>query len=92
MAKFVSAHITTCMTRQDIDRLIRRFLNEGTDKVRLVRMQSDTIEGRMVCEWEAEDKESVVTWLSQRNVRFRGNEEWIIKIQMETVDGKLVKL
>ncbi|NKB24387.1 MAG: hypothetical protein GKR87_08440 [Kiritimatiellae bacterium] len=89
MSKFVSAHITTCMTRQDVDKLVKRFIRESDEQIQSIRVLCDTVAGRMLCEWEAPDQDSLVTWLSKRNVRIRGSDEWIIPVQMEAVEGDL---
>lgn len=89
MPLFLSCHITTCMTRQDVDKLIKRFMRESDDTVRSLRVLCDTIAGRMLCEWKATDQETLVTWLNKRNVRIRGNDEWIIRVQMEGINGEL---
>ncbi|MSS71327.1 MAG: hypothetical protein EXS64_07540 [Candidatus Latescibacteria bacterium] len=90
MPKFITAHITSCMTRQDVERLVKRFAEESSDGVRNLRTQCDTVLGRMVCEWEAPDREALVRWLAGRNVRFRGQEEWVMHVQMELAEGKIV--
>jgi hypothetical protein len=90
--KFVSAHIIACMTRQDVEKLVKRFVEESGHEVRSLRVQCDTVLGRMVCEWEAPDKETLVKWLERCNVRFRGNDEWVMRVQIEAIDGTVVTL
>ena len=92
MPKFISVHVTSCMTRQDVQKLARRFALEGTGDVKSIKVQCDTVAGRMICEWEATNQDSLTDWLATRNVRFRSGEEWIAKIQIETVDGEVVAL
>ena len=65
MAKFVSVHIIACMTRQDVERLLVRFATEKSDGVKNLRVQCDTLSGRMVCEWEAPDRDTLVKWLKK---------------------------
>jgi hypothetical protein len=89
MPRFVTAHITSCMTRQDLDKLVKRFMSESTQGVKNIRTYCDTMAGRMVCEWEAPDQATLVDWLKKRNVRFRGEDEWIMLVQMEAVDGQM---
>ncbi|MBI1926406.1 hypothetical protein HYR99_19455 [Candidatus Poribacteria bacterium] len=91
MSKFVSAHIIACMTRQDVERLVKRFAAEESDGVKNLRVQCDTVSGRMVCEWQAPDISTLVEWLKKRNVHFRGGGEWIMRVQLEAVEGKMVK-
>ena len=92
MPKFLTTHVTSCMTRQDVEKLTKRFLAESSGDIKIQRVQCDTLEGRMICEWEAPDKETLVGWLEKRNVRFRSDQEWAIRVQMETRDGKIVVL
>lgn len=89
MPRFISAHVTTCMTRQDLDRLLKRLLREATAEVKLLHVNCDTVSGRMVCEWEAENQDDLVAWLGKRNVRFRGQEEWCMRVQLESRDGQI---
>ena len=87
--RYITAHITSCMTRQDLEKLVRRFVTESSDGVTNRRVQCDTVAGRMVCEWEAPDSDALKAWLAKRNVRFRGADEWIITVQMEAVEGRM---
>jgi hypothetical protein len=87
--RLITAHITSCMTRQDLEKLVRRFMTESDGGVKSVRVQCDTMAGRMICEWEAPDSDTLTKWLAKRNVRFRSSEEWIMTVQMEAVEGKM---
>ena len=90
MSKFVSAHIIACMTRQDVARLLKRFREEGNAEVRNTRILCDTLSGRMVCEWEARDRVTLVEWLKKCNVQLRGTGEWVMAVQYESIDDALV--
>lgn len=92
MPKFVSAHIIACMTRQDVEKLVRRFAEESSDGVKNLRVQCDTMLGRMICEWEAPDVGTLVKWLEKRNVRFRGSDEWVMRVQLEAAEGVMAVL
>ena len=92
MSKFISAHIIACMTRQDVEKLVQRFADEASDGVKNLRVQCDTVSGRMVCEWQAPDMNTLVAWLKQRNVHLRGGGEWVMRVQLEAVEGRMVKL
>ena len=78
------------MTRQDVARLLKRFKAEENADVRNIRVLCDTLSGRMVCEWEARDRVVLVEWLKQCNVQIRGTGEWVMAVQYESVDDKLV--
>ena len=88
--RFVSAHAIACMTRQDVDRLLKRFQEESNEDVSNIRVLCDTLSGRMVCEWEAPDKLTLIEWLKQCNVQLRGTGEWVMSVQYESVDDQLI--
>ncbi len=90
MSKFVSVHIIACMTRQDVARLLNRFRENENTEVSNTRILCDTLSGRMVCEWEARDRITLVEWLKKCNVHLRGTGEWIMAVQYESVDDELV--
>ena len=88
--RFVSAHVIACMTRQDVTRLLKRFQEEANDDVRNVRILCDTLSGRMVCEWDARDRLTLIEWLKKCNVQLRGTGEWVMSVQYESVGDTLV--
>lgn len=88
--RFVSAHAIACMTRQDVARLLKRFQEEGNEDVSNIRVLCDTLSGRLVCEWEARDKLTLIEWLKKCNVQLRGTGEWIMTVQYESVGDQLV--
>lgn len=83
-------HAIACMTRQDVARLLQRFQEEGNDDVSNIRVLCDTLSGRLVCEWEARDKLTLIEWLKKCDVQLRGTGEWIMTVQYESVDDQLV--
>ncbi len=88
--RYVSVHAIACMTRQDVTRLLQRFQEEGNEDVSNIRVLCDTLSGRMLCEWEARDKLTLIEWLKKCNVQLRGTGEWIMTVQYESVDDQLV--
>ena len=88
--RFVSAHAIACMTRQDVARLLKRFQEEANDDVSNIRVLCDTLSGRMVCEWEARNRLTLIEWLKKCNVQIRGTSEWVMAVQYESVGDKLV--
>jgi len=77
------------MTKQELEKLINRLLEDSSNDIKLTRCNCDTVSGRMVCEWEAGDAESLRKWLSHKNIQFRGESEWLMKVQLE-VQGKVL--
>ena len=90
--RFVSAHAIACMTRQDVARLLKRFQEEANDDVSNIRVLCDTLSGRMVCEWEARNRLTLIEWLKKCNVQIRGTSEWVMAVQYESVGDELVAL
>ena len=88
--RFVSAHAIACMTRQDVARLLKRFQEEANDDVSNIRVLCDTLSGRMVCEWEARNRLTLIEWLKKCNVQIRGTGEWVMAVQYESVGDELV--
>ncbi len=87
--RFVSAHAIACMTRQDVARLLKRFQKEKTADVSNIRVLCDTLSGRMLCEWEARDRVTLIEWLKKCNVQIRGTGEWVMTVQYESVGDEL---
>ena len=85
MPKFISAHVTTQITRQQIEQLVKRFAEAASGGIRNLRLQCNTIVGRMICEWEAPDADALMEWLESLNVRFRGSGEWMMRVDVEAV-------
>ena len=90
MSKFISTHAIACMTRQDVARLMKRFQEEANADVSNIRVLCDTLSGRMICEWEARDRGTLIEWLKRCNVQLRGTGEWLMAVQYESVDGALI--
>lgn len=88
--RFVSAHVIACMTRQDVARLLKRFQEEADEDVQNIRVLCDTLSGRMLCEWEARDRLTLIEWLKKCNVHLRGTGEWVMSVQYESVGDELV--
>ncbi len=89
MKKFLTVHVVACLTKQAISELIQRFADASDNRVVHHRVWADTMSGRMLCEWSAVDKETLIAWLEERNVRLRGDSEWIMQAQLEAVDGQI---
>ncbi len=90
MPKFVTTHAIACMTRQDVERLLKRFRESETADVRNIRVLCDTLSGRMLCEWEARDRSTLAAWLQACNVQLRGTGEWLMAVQYESSGDKMV--
>jgi hypothetical protein len=89
MPRYVTVHVISCMTRQDVQRLIKRFDEEKDETVKNLRLLCDTRSGRMICEWDATDRLTLIEWLKRCNVQLRGGSEWVMQVQIEAVEGQM---
>lgn len=78
------------MTKQALTNVIKGFGNNSNDKVRHLHTWSDTLSGRMICEWEAPDKETLSQWLGDQMIFFRGEHEWVVPVELEYENGEFV--
>lgn len=65
------------MTRQELEKLLTRLATEAT--VRSVRFVADFTEGRLVCEWEAPDRETLKEFLIAQNMQH----QWLARAELE---------
>lgn len=72
-----------CMTKQEVEKLLHRFHADADKNIQLISAYADTVEGRLVCIWEAGGSDELVRWLSDRQVRLRGDSEWLFKVQLQ---------
>jgi hypothetical protein len=78
MPRYLSQHTIACMTRQSLEALVAELKRD--QKVKCVRFVSDSLEGKLLCEFEAPDKEAMLAFLSAHNMRplwvMRAEQEW----------------
>ncbi len=78
MARYFSIHTIGCLPRQHLEQLIDK-LKEG-DPVQGVRFVSDSFEGKLLCEFEAPNREAVNAFLTLHKMRpelvMRAENEW----------------
>ncbi len=77
MPRYFSCHTIACMTRQQLEQLLQELSRD--ESVRSVRAVADFMEGRLVCEWEAADQESLLAFLTARNMR----QQWILRAELD---------
>ena len=77
MPRYISQHTVACLTRQALQALIAELKRDET--VRTVRCVSDSLEGKLLCEFEAPDKETVIGFLTAHNMR----PQWVIRVENE---------
>ncbi len=77
MPRYISQHAIACLTRQALRALIVELKRDET--VKTIRCVSDSLEGKLLCEFEAPDKKTVVAFLASHNMR----PQWVIRVEYE---------
>jgi hypothetical protein len=77
MPRYISQHTIACLTRQALETLIAELKRD--EKVQCVRFVSDSLEGKLLCEFDAADKETVVAFLNTHNMR----PQWVMRAEQE---------
>jgi hypothetical protein len=76
VATYLSMHIIACMTRQALDQLIATM--QAADEVRFVRASASQMAGRILCEFDAPDQDTLLRLLDKHHVAY----EWIIRAEL----------
>lgn len=84
LPKYISAHVIACMPHQRLQKLLREIQAEEGD-VRNLKAYCDTLQGRMVCEFEAPDGTVLAEWLKARKIAY----QWIFRIEFFAENGKV---
>lgn len=77
MPRYISQHTIACMSRQALEALIAELKRDRT--LKCIRFVSDSLEGKLLCEFEAPDKETVLAFLSAHNMK----PHWVMRVEME---------
>jgi hypothetical protein len=78
MPRYISQHTIACITRQYLEGLIGE-LKRDDKAVKCVRFVSDSLEGKLLCEFEAPDKETVLAFLNVHQMR----PQWVMRVEQE---------
>jgi hypothetical protein len=73
---YLSTHIIACMTRQALNQLIATL--QAAQEVTFIRASASQMVGRLVCEFEASDQETLLRFLEEHHVAY----EWIIRVEL----------
>jgi hypothetical protein len=84
MARYLSLHTLACLTRQGAAQLTERIL--ASTRVKARRVQVNMMEGKMVVEFEAADRDTLQAWLESEGFHY----EWLMRIEFEAESGPLV--
>lgn len=76
MAIYLSLHIIACMTRQALNQLIASM--QAAQEVRFIRACASQMAGRLLCEFEAPDQDTLLRVLDEHHIAH----EWIIRAEM----------
>ena len=83
MARFISLHTLACLTRQGAEELTARL--RGGTSVHARRIVVNLYEGKMLGEFEADNRETVEKWFQEQGMHF----EWLMRVELEWEDGRL---
>lgn len=76
MATYLSMHIIACMTRQALNELMATL--QQAQNITFIRASASQMAGRLLCEFEAPDQDTLLQFLEAHNVTY----EWIIRVEM----------
>jgi hypothetical protein len=84
MPRYLTLHTLACLTRQGATQLTERVFSSGPVKAR--RVQVNMMEGKMLVEFEAPDRETLQAWLESQGFHY----EWLMRVEFESESGTLV--
>ena len=84
MSRYLSLHTLACLTRQGAAQLTERLFSSPTIKAR--RVQVNMMDGKMLVEFEAPDRDSAQAWLKAEGFHY----EWLMRVEFESESGALV--
>jgi sulfur transfer complex TusBCD TusB component (DsrH family) len=73
---YLSMHIIACMTRQGLNQLIATM--QAAQEIRLIRACASQMAGRLLCEFEASDQDTLLRFLDKHHIAH----EWIIRAEL----------
>ena len=77
MPRYISQHTVACLTRQALEGLIAGLKRDP--QVQCVRFIFDSLEGKLLCEFEAPDKEAALAFLNAHNM----HPQWVMSVERE---------
>jgi len=83
MARYVSMHTLACLTRQGAEELAGRL--HAAQGVTAQRVEVNLMEGKMLVEFEAADREALEQWLRANGFPY----DWVMRVEFESVEGRL---
>jgi hypothetical protein len=83
MPRYISLHSLACLTRQGAEQLAIRLAEASQITAR--RIQVNMVEGKMLVEIEAPDRETVEAWFRAQGFHY----DWLMRAEWEFEQGKL---
>ena len=83
MARYLTQHTLACLTRQGAEELAKRL--HAAKGVTVRRVLLNMVEGKMLVEFEAADREALEKWLAAERFHF----DWLLRMEFESRDGRL---
>jgi hypothetical protein len=85
MARYLTQHTLSCLTRQAAESLAKKL--QSGDTIRAGRILVNMLEGKMVVEFSAVSRDALEAYLKAENMHY----DWVLRIEWETQaqDGKL---
>ena len=84
MPRYLSLHTLACLTRQGAAQLTERLFS--STNVKAHRLQVNMMEGKMLVEFEASDRDTLRAWLEAEGFHY----EWLMRVEFESESGTLV--
>jgi hypothetical protein len=84
MSRYLSLHTLACLTRQGAEQLTKRLA--AAERVKVRRVQVNMIEGKMLVEFEAPDRDTLEKWFRDEGFHY----EWVLRVEFELCGGNLV--
>jgi len=81
MPKYISVHTIACMTRRQVQQLVT-IVQQAAD-VKNLRVCASLLDGKMVCEWEAESKDQIEAYWKTVNIHF----DQLLRIEYDSTEA-----
>lgn len=75
MPRYFSLHTVACLTRQQLHTVIEDLKRDET--VTSIRFIADSVEGKLLCEFEASNRELLEAFLTVHNM----HPQWVIRAE-----------
>lgn len=86
MPRYLTMHTLACLTRQGAEALTEKLHSASTVKTQRVMVNMQ--EGKMVVEFDANNREALESWLNAEGFHY----DWLLRLELESRDGKLSAL